>query len=171
MSHDARLITETQCQLWVVEDCSINQIDGDFDDYKREVLESLGETVVHKVNPWSHRAAVRTQSRCQDSVTLCPSVICYLHSIWTVGMSHKVTLMIKTIGFLFCFGGCIYSFLDCNILNRLELDRYWSGDPTINFYKHRGRYNVLNELSGQNVLKRNNKINQFASCVLLYNFN
>ncbi|XP_074470414.1 ATP-binding cassette sub-family F member 1 [Sebastes fasciatus] len=51
VSHDARLITETACQLWVVEDGSINQIDGDFDDYKREVLESLGETVVNKVNP------------------------------------------------------------------------------------------------------------------------
>lgn len=51
VSHDARLITETQCQLWVVEDCTINQIDGDFDDYKREVLEALGETVVSKVNP------------------------------------------------------------------------------------------------------------------------
>ncbi|XP_041868193.1 ATP-binding cassette sub-family F member 1 isoform X1 [Melanotaenia boesemani] len=51
VSHDARLITETQCQLWVVEDYSINQIDGDFDDYKREVLEALGETMVNKVNP------------------------------------------------------------------------------------------------------------------------
>ncbi|TKS65649.1 ATP-binding cassette sub-family F member 1 [Collichthys lucidus] len=51
VSHDARLITETQCQLWVVEDRAINQIDGDFDDYKREVLESLGETIVNKVNP------------------------------------------------------------------------------------------------------------------------
>uniref|UniRef100_UPI0037E9B5AB ATP-binding cassette sub-family F member 1 isoform X2 n=1 Tax=Semicossyphus pulcher TaxID=241346 RepID=UPI0037E9B5AB len=51
VSHDARLITETQCQLWVVEDASINQIDGDFDDYKREVLEALGETMVNKVNP------------------------------------------------------------------------------------------------------------------------
>ncbi|XP_077363483.1 ATP-binding cassette sub-family F member 1 isoform X2 [Festucalex cinctus] len=51
VSHDARLITETQCQLWVVEDCSVNHIDGDFDDYKREVLESLGETMVNKVNP------------------------------------------------------------------------------------------------------------------------
>ncbi|XP_072226920.1 ATP-binding cassette sub-family F member 1 isoform X2 [Leuresthes tenuis] len=51
VSHDARLITETQCQLWVVEDCTINQIDGDFDDYKREVLEALGETMVNKVNP------------------------------------------------------------------------------------------------------------------------
>ncbi|XP_078146300.1 ATP-binding cassette sub-family F member 1 isoform X2 [Centroberyx gerrardi] len=49
VSHDARLITETQCQLWVVEDSSVNQIDGDFDDYKREVLEALGETLVHKV--------------------------------------------------------------------------------------------------------------------------
>ncbi|XP_059206782.1 ATP-binding cassette sub-family F member 1 isoform X2 [Centropristis striata] len=51
VSHDARLITETRCQLWVVEDCTVNNIDGDFDDYKREVLESLGETMVNKVNP------------------------------------------------------------------------------------------------------------------------
>ncbi|XP_040909788.1 ATP-binding cassette sub-family F member 1 [Toxotes jaculatrix] len=50
VSHDARLITETQCQLWVVEDCTVNQIDGDFDDYKREVLEALGETMVNKIN-------------------------------------------------------------------------------------------------------------------------
>ena len=50
MSHDARLITETQCTLWVVEDSSVNQIDGDFDEYKREVLEALGETMVNKVN-------------------------------------------------------------------------------------------------------------------------
>ncbi|CAL8297155.1 unnamed protein product [Lota lota] len=49
VSHDARLITETQCQLWVVEDSAVNQIDGDFEDYKREVLEALGETLVHKV--------------------------------------------------------------------------------------------------------------------------
>ncbi|KAL4629641.1 hypothetical protein GN956_G17057 [Arapaima gigas] len=48
VSHDARLITETQCQLWVVEDCTVNQIDGDFEDYKREVLEALGETLVSK---------------------------------------------------------------------------------------------------------------------------
>ncbi|XP_013883291.1 ATP-binding cassette sub-family F member 1 isoform X2 [Austrofundulus limnaeus] len=51
VSHDARLITETQCHLWVVEDCTVNQIEGDFDDYKREVLEALGETMVNKVNP------------------------------------------------------------------------------------------------------------------------
>ncbi|KAM7372707.1 hypothetical protein PAMP_007610 [Pampus punctatissimus] len=51
VSHDARLITETQCQMWVVEDCTVNQIDGDFDDYKREVLEALGETMVNKVHP------------------------------------------------------------------------------------------------------------------------
>ncbi|XP_043938216.1 ATP-binding cassette sub-family F member 1 [Protopterus annectens] len=48
VSHDARLITETNCQLWVVEEQSANQIDGDFEDYKREVLEALGEVMVHK---------------------------------------------------------------------------------------------------------------------------
>lgn len=46
VSHDARLITETNCQLWVVEEQSVSQIDGDFEDYKREVLEALGEVMV-----------------------------------------------------------------------------------------------------------------------------
>jgi len=41
VSHDSRLITETNCQLWVVEDQSIEEIDGDFLDYKQEVLEAL----------------------------------------------------------------------------------------------------------------------------------
>uniref|UniRef100_A0A8C6QX92 ATP-binding cassette sub-family F member 1 n=2 Tax=Nannospalax galili TaxID=1026970 RepID=A0A8C6QX92_NANGA len=48
VSHDARLITETNCQLWVVEEQSISQIDGDFEDYKREVLEALGEVMVNR---------------------------------------------------------------------------------------------------------------------------
>ncbi|XP_071948548.1 ATP-binding cassette sub-family F member 1-like isoform X2 [Antedon mediterranea] len=43
VSHDARLILETSCQLWIVEDQDIQEIDGDFDDYKREILEALGE--------------------------------------------------------------------------------------------------------------------------------
>ncbi|XP_077689588.1 ATP-binding cassette sub-family F member 1 isoform X3 [Eretmochelys imbricata] len=48
VSHDARLITETNCQLWVVEERSVEQIDGDFDDYKREVLEALGEVIINR---------------------------------------------------------------------------------------------------------------------------
>ncbi|KAM7178886.1 LOW QUALITY PROTEIN: ATP-binding cassette sub-family F member 1 [Macrochelys suwanniensis] len=47
VSHDARLITETNCQLWVVEDQRVEQIDGDFD-YKREVLEALGEVIINR---------------------------------------------------------------------------------------------------------------------------
>ena len=43
VSHDARLIEETNCQLWVIEDKGISEIDGEFDDYKQEVLQSLGE--------------------------------------------------------------------------------------------------------------------------------
>lgn len=45
VSHDERLIRETNCQLWVIEDQSINEIEGDFDDYRRELLDSLGEVV------------------------------------------------------------------------------------------------------------------------------
>lgn len=45
VSHDERLIRETECTLWVIEDQTINEIDGDFDDYRKELLESLGEVV------------------------------------------------------------------------------------------------------------------------------
>eukprot|EP00118_Oscarella_pearsei_P018337 m.187660 g.187660 ORF g.187660 m.187660 type:complete len:685 (+) comp39366_c0_seq17:539-2593(+) len=46
VSHDSRLIRETDCQLWVVEDQTINEVDGGFDDYRKEILESLGEQLV-----------------------------------------------------------------------------------------------------------------------------
>ena len=45
VSHDARLIQEAECQLWVIEDKTINEIDGDFDDYRKEVLQALRELV------------------------------------------------------------------------------------------------------------------------------
>eukprot|EP00731_Ephydatia_muelleri_P023868 Em0016g139a len=45
VSHDARLIQETNCTLWVIENNNIAEIDGDFEDYRKEVLQSLGETI------------------------------------------------------------------------------------------------------------------------------
>ncbi|KPI95529.1 ATP-binding cassette sub-family F member 1 [Papilio xuthus] len=45
VSHDERLIRETECALYVIEDQTINEVDGDFDDYRKELLESLGETI------------------------------------------------------------------------------------------------------------------------------
>ncbi|CAB4062383.1 ABCF1 [Lepeophtheirus salmonis] len=45
VTHDERLIRDTECQLWVVEEQTINEIEGDFDDYRKEVLDSLGEEV------------------------------------------------------------------------------------------------------------------------------
>lgn len=45
VSHDQRLICETDCALWVVEDKTINEVDGGFDDYRKELLEELGETI------------------------------------------------------------------------------------------------------------------------------
>ena len=48
VSHDERLIREANCHLWVVEDKNIVEIDGRFDDYRTEILESLGEEVMGK---------------------------------------------------------------------------------------------------------------------------
>lgn len=45
VSHDERLIRETDCTLWVIEDQTINEVEGDFDDYRKELLESLGEII------------------------------------------------------------------------------------------------------------------------------
>ena len=47
VSHDERLIRDTECQLWVIEEQTINEIDGDFDEYRKEVLEALGEEVTN----------------------------------------------------------------------------------------------------------------------------
>ncbi|CAG9838016.1 unnamed protein product [Diabrotica balteata] len=45
VSHDERLIRETNCSLYIIEDQTINELDGDFDDYRKELLESLGEVI------------------------------------------------------------------------------------------------------------------------------
>lgn len=45
VSHDERLIRKTNCQLWVIEDQTINEIEGGFDDYRRELLDNLGAVV------------------------------------------------------------------------------------------------------------------------------
>jgi ATP-binding cassette, subfamily F, member 1 len=45
VSHDERLIRETNCALYVIEDQTINEVDGDFDDYRKEVLDTLGEII------------------------------------------------------------------------------------------------------------------------------
>uniref|UniRef100_A0A915Q5E3 ABC transporter domain-containing protein n=1 Tax=Setaria digitata TaxID=48799 RepID=A0A915Q5E3_9BILA len=46
VTHDERLIRETNCQLWIVENLGIAEIDGDFEDYRKEILEQLGEASV-----------------------------------------------------------------------------------------------------------------------------
>ncbi|CAG9540082.1 unnamed protein product [Cercopithifilaria johnstoni] len=44
VTHDERLIRETNCQLWIVENLGVAEIDGDFEDYRKEILDQLGET-------------------------------------------------------------------------------------------------------------------------------
>ena len=47
ISHDERLIRDTECQLWVIEEQGIEEIDGDFDSYRKEILDALGEEVAN----------------------------------------------------------------------------------------------------------------------------
>jgi ATP-binding cassette subfamily F protein 1 len=47
VTHDERLIRETDCLLYIIENQVINQMDGDFDDYRKELLETLGEEIIH----------------------------------------------------------------------------------------------------------------------------
>ncbi|KAF0288195.1 ATP-binding cassette sub-family F member 1 [Amphibalanus amphitrite] len=45
VTHDERLIRECDCTLYSLEDGQMQEMDGDFDDYRRELLESLGEEI------------------------------------------------------------------------------------------------------------------------------
>ncbi|PIO62904.1 ABC transporter, ATP-binding protein [Teladorsagia circumcincta] len=45
VTHDERLVRATECTLWIVENQEVTEIDGDFDTYKKEVLDALGETL------------------------------------------------------------------------------------------------------------------------------
>ena len=41
MSHDARLILETNCELWECSDRTLHKFNGDFLDYREAVLQSI----------------------------------------------------------------------------------------------------------------------------------
>jgi ATP-binding cassette subfamily F protein 1 len=43
VSHDARLIRNTDCQLWVCDKQNVKPFEGTLDDYKRSLLESIHE--------------------------------------------------------------------------------------------------------------------------------
>lgn len=45
VTHDERLIRECECTLYNLENGQMMEMEGDFDDYRRELLESLGEEI------------------------------------------------------------------------------------------------------------------------------
>ena len=47
VSHDERLIRETDCRLYIIENQNIYDLKGDFDDYRKELLDELGEEIIH----------------------------------------------------------------------------------------------------------------------------
>jgi ATP-binding cassette subfamily F protein 1 len=60
VTHDERLIRETECLLYIIENQTVNQLDGDFDDYRKELLELLGEQIIH--NPSAAAASALADS-------------------------------------------------------------------------------------------------------------
>lgn len=60
VTHDERLIRETECELYIIENQVINRMDGDFEDYRKELLEELGEDIVN--NPSAAAAFALLQS-------------------------------------------------------------------------------------------------------------
>ncbi len=64
VTHDERLIRETDCELWIIENQQINRIDGDFEDYRKELLEELGEDIVN--NPSAAAAFALQQSSTEE---------------------------------------------------------------------------------------------------------
>lgn len=59
VTHDERLIRETECRLYIIENQVINDLRGDFDDYRKELLEELGEEIIH--NPSAAAAQATAQ--------------------------------------------------------------------------------------------------------------
>ena len=41
VSHDARLICEAGCELWVVDNKTVTRFEGEFDDYRDSLLEQI----------------------------------------------------------------------------------------------------------------------------------
>ena len=42
VSHDERLIRDCNCQLWVIEEQGIAEVEGGFEDYRKEVARGTG---------------------------------------------------------------------------------------------------------------------------------
>lgn len=41
VSHDARLLTETKCVVWIVGEEKVTQFRGSFEDYRRDLVDSM----------------------------------------------------------------------------------------------------------------------------------
>lgn len=44
VSHDARLICEAGCELWIVDNQTVTRFDGEFDEYRDQLLEEIDAT-------------------------------------------------------------------------------------------------------------------------------
>lgn len=63
VSHDARLITETDCALWVCGNNTVTAYDGGFEDYRDELLRELEAAEAAAEAAAARKAAVASNAR------------------------------------------------------------------------------------------------------------
>jgi ATP-binding cassette subfamily F protein 1 len=66
VTHDARLITEVNCELWIVDQQSNPQVkpfQGEFDEYKEEILEEIRQNEEQALADAERRAKVRQEKK------------------------------------------------------------------------------------------------------------
>jgi ATP-binding cassette subfamily F protein 1 len=63
VSHDARLIRDTECRLWVCDNKDVLVYDGEFDDYREELVVELVEKERAMEEEAARRAAARAKAR------------------------------------------------------------------------------------------------------------
>lgn len=65
VSHDARLIVEAGCEMWVCGNETVTPFDGDFEDYRDMLLEELAEEERRQDLEAAERATKRAEKRKQ----------------------------------------------------------------------------------------------------------
>ena len=63
VSHDARLICEAGCELWIVDNQTVTRFDGDFDEYREQLLEEIEATAEAAQAALEVKLAARAKER------------------------------------------------------------------------------------------------------------
>ena len=63
VSHDARLICEAGCELWIVDNKTVTRFEGEFEEYRDQLLEEIEETAVKAEKALAAKLEARAKER------------------------------------------------------------------------------------------------------------